>query len=79
MNLQEHVTHLRALGSRLFNENVRLANVKTAKERIMREVWVNQIRKEILDAKALLSTQYPDYDPKADEMTDDELLAELEA
>lgn len=67
-------THLNALNLRLSNERVRLANAKTEKEREMRAVWVAGIEKEIEDELAFLEKQPVELP----EMTDEQLLAELD-
>jgi len=66
-------THLDALRLRLSNERVRLANAKTAGEREMRSVWAAGIEKEI---QCEMAGKFSDTLPN---MTDDELLAALEA
>lgn len=64
--------HLNALRFRLSNERVRLANATSAQEREIRSVWVAQIEKEIAGEERFLAARLP-------EMSDDELLAALEA
>lgn len=63
------MTHLSALELRLSNERGYLASAKTEGERELRRVWIAQIKKEIAGEHAFIAKQ--------DEMTDDELLAEL--
>lgn len=62
--------HLAALELRLSHERVRLQQAKTPAERELRQVWVAQIEKEIAGEREFISE--PD-------MTDDELLAALNA
>lgn len=61
------MTHLEALQLRLSNERCRYA----ADRSHLRKVWIAQIEKEIANEVAFLAKAEP-------EMTDDELLAELE-
>lgn len=68
------MSHLNALQVRLSNERVRLANAKTEAERELRRVWVAGIEKEIAVEQSTVFS-----DTAADAMTDDELLAALEA
>ena len=68
------MSHLNALQVRLSNERVRLANAKTKAEREMRRVWVAGIEKEIAVEQSTVFS-----DTAADAMSDDELLAALEA
>lgn len=63
------MTHLNALELRLSNERGYLANAKTEGERELRRVWIAQIEKEIAGEQAFIAKQ--------DDMSDDELLAEL--
>lgn len=63
------MTHLNALELRLSNERGYLAKALTEGERELRRVWIAQIEKEIACEHAFMAKQ--------DEMTDDELLAEL--
>ena len=63
------MTHLNALELRLSNERGYLAKAKTEGERELRRVWIAQIEKEIAGERVFVAKQ--------DEMTDDELLAEL--
>ena len=62
--------HLDALYNRLARESARLAVAKSQTERSLRTVWVNQIRKEIDGELRFVGTN---------DMSDDELLAELSA
>lgn len=64
-------SHLIALQTRLSHEVERLENSKTQKERELRQVWVNGIRKEISDEYKFLGM------PEVVEMSDDELFKEL--
>lgn len=63
------MTHLNALELRLSNERGYLAKAKTDGERELRRVWIAQIEKEIAGEQAFIA--------KHDDMSDDELLAEL--
>jgi hypothetical protein len=81
-------SHLSALQARLSNERVRLANATTKQERDMRAVWVAQIEKEIAREQSRTWSDTPDGQSAAryfdaieagDDMSDDELLAALEA
>ncbi|WP_457928342.1 hypothetical protein [Bosea thiooxidans] len=63
------MTHLNALELRLSNERGYLARAKTEGERELRRVWIAQIEKEIAGERAFVAKQ--------DDMSDDELLAEL--
>lgn len=63
------MTHLSALELRLSNERGYLAKAKTEGERELRLVWIAQIEKEIAGERAFVVKQ--------DDMSDDELLAEL--
>lgn len=67
------MTHLNALQLRLSNERNYLAQAKTEGERELRKVWIAQIEKEISREQ---TTEFSDPVTK---MSDDELLAELEA
>ena len=67
-------SHLNALRGGLSNERVRLANAKTAGERALRSIWVVQYEKQIADERALLGVA-----GELPGLSDDELLAELEA
>ncbi len=69
--------HLSALELRLSHERSRLAKAKTAAETAMRSVWVAQIEKEIaaeLEFLGQVETALAN-----ENLTDDELLAELGA
>ena len=63
------MTHLDALQLRLFNERGYLAKAKTEGERELRRVWIAQIEKEIVGEREFIAKQ--------DDISDDELLAEL--
>lgn len=68
-------SHLNALQVRLSHERGYLAGAKTTGQRQLRTVWIAQIEKEIVSELAFLGIS-----PAAEiEMSDDELLAELEA
>jgi len=66
-------THLEAIELRLSHERMRLAAAATPAERTFRQVWVEQMEKEIAAERAFLGLP---VDPTAD-MSDDELLREL--
>lgn len=67
--------HLVALQTRLSNEKSRLNSARTKQERDLRAVWVHQIEREIDGEMRFLGLPIgADSD-----MTDDELLAALEA
>jgi len=70
----ETMTHLETLQLRLSNERIRLERATTDQERELRKVWVSQIEKEIADEKKFLNLN----DAELPEMTDAEILAELE-
>lgn len=65
--------HLDALRLRLSNERSRLAAAKSSQEADLRKVWIAQVEKEIAQEEVFLRTE------PIRNMTDDELLAELEA
>lgn len=67
-------SHLNALTTRLHNERARLAKAKTDYERKLRSGWVAQIEKEIAGEEKFLG-----IDPINLDMSDDDLLAALEA
>ena len=60
-------SHLLALTNNLNNEKARLANAKSQNEINLRTVWVSQLQKEV-DAELGFVNN---------DLTDDELLAEL--
>jgi hypothetical protein len=60
-------SHLLALTNNLNNEKARLANAKSQNEIDLRTVWVSQLQKEV-DAELGFVNN---------DLTDDELLAEL--
>lgn len=68
------MNHLDALNLRLSHEKSRLANAKTEAEKELRRVWVAQIEREISGELNFLGKS----EPELPEMSDDELLAELE-
>jgi len=68
-------THLTALETRLHNENGYLAAAKSDGERELRKVWIAQIEREIARERQFLGLG----EDVATELTDDELLAELDA
>jgi hypothetical protein len=67
-------SHLEAITQRLNNERARLASARTDAERRMRRVWVEGIEKE-----RAAEMQFLGIDPAIDAMTDEELLAALDA
>lgn len=69
-------SHLHALEVGLANERSRLAVAKTDQERALRSVWIGQREREIAAERLFLGLG---DDPETDAMSDDELLAALEA
>jgi len=67
-------SHLEALQVGLSHERARLADAKTESERALRTIWVQQYERQIADERAFLGM--PAETP-VDEMTDDEILADL--
>lgn len=63
--INEHLSSLQYL---LSNERIRLSNAKTESERELRQVWVNQLEREIASDQSFIEPA----------MSDDELLAALE-
>jgi len=68
-------THLDALQSRLSHEIERLTQAKSTKERDLRAVWVAGIEREIEAEYRFLGIEQT----VTDNISDDELLAELMA
>jgi hypothetical protein len=68
-------SHLDALELRLSHERSHLTAAKTHKERALRAVWIAQIEKEIANERKFLGL--PDDSTSSENMTDDELLAQL--
>lgn len=66
--------HLNALRLRLSHEKVRLDKAKTGRERDFHSVRVKQCEKEIAGELAFLGIK----EESLPEMTDDEILAELD-
>lgn len=62
--------HLDALELRLSNERIRWSEAKTAKEKAHRQVWIEQIEKEIKSEKEFLGLIEED-------ISDEDLLAAL--
>ena len=62
------MNHLDALELRLSNERIRFDNSKTKAERKMRQIWINQMQKEIKNEKAFI---------KSNELSIDELANQL--
>lgn len=67
-------SHLDALQVGLSHERIRLANAKTPLERELRTIWVQQYERQIADEYVFLGIEPP---PPVEEMTADEMLAEL--
>lgn len=70
-------SHLTALITRLSNERTALANATTQGEIELRTVWVRQCEKEINGEERFLGMEETDFN--APQISDDELMAELEA
>ena len=68
-------SHLIALQTRLAHENEYLADAKSTKEIAIRTVWIAQIEKEIADEKKFIG--FEEISPEVDNMSADDLLAEL--
>jgi len=68
-------SHLTALQTRLAHEHGYLADAKTQKEIALRKVWIAQIEKEIADEKKFIG--FEEISPEVDNMSADDLLAEL--
>lgn len=65
------MTHLDALELRASNERGYIKAAKTYKEKQLREIWLNQINKEIsIEKEKFFYNDLP-------EMSDEDLLAEL--
>lgn len=62
------MSHLNALQFRLSNERIRLSQAKNKNEQELRKVWIRQLEKEIAGEKKFVGFE---------EMSDDQLLAEL--
>lgn len=69
-------SHLDAIQLRLSHERARLSSARTLKEKRQREVWVAQAEKELADEYRFLGIQ---PDSSVEEMSDDDLMAELES
>jgi len=67
--------HLAALTNNLNKEKSRLANAKSSSEKEMRQVWVNQLEKEIASEIEFLEKN--NIKVEVFNSNDDELLAEL--
>lgn len=67
--------HLNAIRLRRSHELSRLAHATSINECQLRAVWISQIDKEIADELKFLGI----HEEPGEEMTDDELLAELTA
>lgn len=70
------LSHLHALELGLSHERERLARARTPREREMRAVWVAQREKEIACERQFLGLPAP---VALDDMSDDDLLREIEA
>lgn len=70
-------THLDALELRLSNERQRLAKTRSKSERALREVWCIGIEVEIRNERKFLGL--PDNLAEIEALSDDDLLAELQA
>jgi hypothetical protein len=62
-------THLNALESHLFNEEMRLQKAKTKGEKDLRAVFVEKLKREISSERAFLGL------PESKEVTDEDLAA----
>lgn len=71
--LSTDLNHLHSLEDRLSRERERLSVAKTQSERDLREVWINQIKREIGEERKILAL--PDQQEVA--LDDDALLAAL--
>jgi len=71
--MMQDTSHLNALRVRLSHEQDRLNRAKSFQEKELRTVWVKGIQKEITDELKFLGLE----EKLPEEMTDDELLAEL--
>ncbi len=70
-------THLTALLTRLSNENAYFAKAKTETEVELRKVWISQIEKEVEAEYKFLGLE--PIESEIEEMSDDDILAELMA
>lgn len=70
-------SHLEALQFRLSNEKSRLNNAKNKNEKTFRETLVTQIEKEIQGELKFLESKGIKVDTSVEQMSDDELMAEL--
>lgn len=70
-------SHLEALQFRLSNEKSRLNNAKNKNEKTFRETLVAQIEKEIQGEIKFLESKGIKVDMSVEQMSDDELMAEL--
>lgn len=66
-------SHLDALETRLAHETVRLNQAKSVREKAMRQVWIDGIKREIESEKKFLGLDV------IETLSDDELLAALQA
>lgn len=70
-------SHLVALTTHLINVRARLRAATCLKETELRTVWVRQIEREINSEEIRLGMSVTDFD--AQELTTEEILAELDA
>lgn len=70
-----NLSHLNALELHLSHEREYLRAAKSTQETELRKVWIAQIEKEIASERKFLGLE----DAATVEMTDDELLAQLNA
>jgi len=73
-NKMSNLAHLIALQTRLSNEKQHIVSAATKAEKELRTVWIAQIEKEIQGEEDFLGL--PEF-LEFDDLTDDELLAEL--
>jgi hypothetical protein len=67
------MTHLDTLRLHLSHERARLAAAKSDKERAIRQVWADQLAREVAAEERFIGAA----PCRADDMTDDDLPAEL--
>lgn len=70
-------SHLEALQFRFSNEKSRLNNARNKNEKSFREILVAQIEKEIQGELKFLESKGIKIDTSVEQMSDDELMAEL--
>jgi hypothetical protein len=64
------MTHLDTLELRLSNERIRFENSKTEAERTMRQVWINQMQKEIEGEKDFIKLKELSIDELANQLNE---------